>query len=96
MIAPWREALASTLHGSQLIVKSFSSKTRPGVKEARLANCHNCYVYNREFQSCGTPGGMKDNRPFGCWCYLPRAAGIPEKGCWLGANGGPDMWSGIN
>lgn len=94
--APWRESLASTIYGAALIVKNFPSKKTSPVRDARLVRCHNCHVYDSGFKTCGTPGRMKDNRPFGCWCYLPMAAGIPDKECWLGANGGPDMWNGIN
>lgn len=53
----------------------------------RRGTCAGCPIYNRHFQSCGTPGNRyfdpKDgvDKEIGCYCFMPIKAAT-DCNCW--------------
>lgn len=52
------------------------------VVERRLKACHDCPIYCPELQTCGDARTI-DDKPLGCFCYLPVKARIKSSVCWL-------------
>lgn len=65
----------------------------------RLAQCQACDMFDPKRQTCGYIGEMmwcddtKRVEPVGCWCYMPIAARVVNKDCWLRECGGEKGWS---
>ena len=45
-------------------------------------------------KTCGYHGELvsQSKQTMGCWCYLPLAAKLPDKQCWLAAMGAKGKW----
>jgi len=48
----------------------------------RLATCEKCALFYRPLKTCGTPV-IKELRAMGCLCYMPEAAKLNDKRCYL-------------
>jgi hypothetical protein len=46
-------------------------------------------------KTCGYHGEMlhRSKQTMGCWCYMPLAAKLPDKQCWIDAMGLKGKWT---
>jgi hypothetical protein len=50
----------------------------PAVEQARMDCCRRCPNFSHYSETCGVPPS-----DYGCWCYMPLKAKLPEARCWL-------------
>lgn len=50
--------------------------------EQRLQACRDCPIYCPDLETCGDARTL-DDKPLGCFCYLPVKARISSSVCWL-------------
>ena len=53
-----------------------------GTYDQRLSTCRNCPVFYAPLQTCGSPL-KKELKGLGCWCYMPAAAKLAAKQCYI-------------
>jgi len=94
-----------TRHGWHRIAKAFllwfgllkhrGPQTSPDIYALRIQTCEKCPLFYAKLRTCGTPL-KRMLRPYGCWCYMPEAAKLNEKQCYLDAEiepGYPGGWT---
>jgi hypothetical protein len=57
------------------------ARVSPEVYAKRLETCKNCPLFFKPLQTCGSP--LTRNSDLGCWCFMPAAAKLADKGCWI-------------
>ncbi len=55
--------------------------------QLRLNACEQCEIYCPELQTCGD-ARVDDDKPLGCFCFMPVKARIPASRCWLNESEG--------
>jgi hypothetical protein len=60
------------------IALGFGRQVQATLEQRRLSACKSCTNFNRKTATCGTPPSA-----YGCWCYMPVKAMLPEANCWL-------------
>lgn len=63
--------------------------------QERMAHCLTCDLFNHTRQTCGTAGkyyhdAHGEEKPYGCWCYLPIKAATACN-CWAWERTGGEM-----
>jgi hypothetical protein len=54
--------------------------------QRRLNACESCEIYCPELRTCGDVR-LDDDKPLGCFCYMPVKARIKDSECWLKGEG---------
>lgn len=79
------DTLKDGLHVGFTVLKTLLNYDRQASREKvehRLKACLDCPIYCHELKTCGDARTI-DDKPLGCFCYIPVKARIESSVCWL-------------